>query len=55
MDANELEQIVARLREQGTDDDAVEVKKCAAKLSNDVWESVSAFANTHGGDYHSGS
>ncbi len=49
MDANELEQIVARLRERGTDDDAVEVKKCAAKLSNDVWESVSAFANTHGG------
>lgn len=49
MNAEELKQIVVRLRAQGTDDGQVEVKKSAAKLSSDVWESVSAFANTHGG------
>lgn len=49
MNAEELKQIVVRLRAQETDDGQVEVKKSAAKLSSDVWESVSAFANTHGG------
>lgn len=41
--------VIARLRKQGTDDALVEVKECAHKLSSDVWESVSAFANTAGG------
>lgn len=45
----DLEQIVARLRRQGTDDSEVEVKECAASLSKDIWETVSAFANTSGG------
>lgn len=44
-----LDTIIARLRKQGTDDALVEVKECAQKLSSDVWESVSAFANTAGG------
>ena len=41
-----FDEIVARLRAQGTDDGAVEVKSSAKKLSADVWDSVSAFANT---------
>ena len=45
----ELTAIVDRLREQGTDDGDVEVKACESRLSNDIWESVSAFANTAGG------
>lgn len=47
--AEPLNQIVDRLRRQGTDDALVEVKTCAHKLSGDVWETVSAFANTAGG------
>ncbi len=49
MNAVELAAIVDRLRQQGTDDAYVEVKACASSLSSDVWESVSAFANTRGG------
>lgn len=45
----ELNTIVVRLREQGTDDASVEVKTCSNRLSSDVWETVSAFANTAGG------
>lgn len=41
--------IVERLRRRGTDDASVEVKACTNKLSADVWEIVSAFANTAGG------
>lgn len=41
--------IVNRLRKQGTDDARVEVKECQSSLSKDIWETVSAFANTHGG------
>ena len=41
--------IVERLRRRGTDDASVEVKACTNKLSADVWETVSAFANTAGG------
>lgn len=40
---------LARLRMQGTDDAHVEVKASAQKLSADVWDSISAFANTSGG------
>lgn len=42
-------EIVNRLRAQGTDDGEVEVKTCETRLSADIWESVSAFANTAGG------
>lgn len=38
-----------RLRKQGCDDSRCEAKECASSLSKDVWESVSAFANTEGG------
>lgn len=41
--------IVDRLRLQHTDDELVEAKASAQKLSSDVWESVSSFANTAGG------
>ena len=41
--------IVERLRRRGTDGASVEVKACTNKLSADVWETVSAFANTAGG------
>lgn len=47
--ADQLENIVARLRKQGTDDATVEAKKCGRGLSHDIWETVSAFANTSGG------
>ncbi len=47
--AERLEEIIARLREQGTDDAAVEAKACRRGLSHDVWETVSSFANTAGG------
>ena len=45
----ELAVIIERLRTQKTDDGSVEAKKCEKKLSSDVWETVSAFANTSGG------
>ena len=45
----ELAAIIERLRMQKTDDGSVEAKKCEKKLSSDVWETVSAFANTSGG------
>lgn len=47
--SEELSAIISRLRSQGTDDSKVEIKRCANTLSRDVWESVSAFANTAGG------
>ena len=49
MQTSELEAIVMRLRKQGTDDDTVEVKRTEGSLGISVWESVSAFGNTHGG------
>ncbi|WP_322155624.1 ATP-binding protein [Paratractidigestivibacter sp.] len=49
MDAETFEAIVERLRKQGTDDGEFEVKESAVKLSSDIWETVSAFANTTGG------
>lgn len=49
MNEVELESIVARLRRLGSDDGRYEVKACARELSKDIWESVSAFANTKGG------
>lgn len=49
MTPEELKLIVERLRRQGCDDAQVEVKACKQALSKDIWESVSAFGNTHGG------
>lgn len=46
----QVEALVARLRVQGTDDASCEVKACGGGLSANVWDTVSAFANTHGGD-----
>ena len=46
------EQLLAhalRLRRQNNDDELAEAKACSKRLSSDVWESVSAFANTSGG------
>lgn len=45
-----LDATIARLRRIGRDDAHSEVKECAHGLSKDVWESVSAFANTEGGE-----
>lgn len=47
--ADSFGQIIKRLRAQKTDDAFVEAKASAKKLSSDVWDSVSAFANTAGG------
>ncbi|GAA4479854.1 ATP-binding protein [Microbacterium panaciterrae] len=48
--ADDLLQVtVARLRRQGTDDALVEVKSSAKSLTTDIWDTVSAFANTAGG------
>lgn len=44
-----LAKTIERLRRQGSDDAEVEVKECSKDLSHDIWESVSAFANTAGG------
>lgn len=49
MQDQDLSLIITRLREQHTDDEHIEVKASAQQLSNDVWKSVSAFANTEGG------
>ena len=45
----DLSAVISRLRAHGTDDAECEVKSSAQKLSKDIWESVSAFGNTHGG------
>ena len=44
-----LTDVLSRLRRQGADNALYEVKECRHSLSKDVWESVSAFANTRGG------
>lgn len=44
-----ISEVIRKLRKQGRDDANYEAKKCEKDLSNDVWESVSAFANTDGG------
>lgn len=49
MSDEELSEIIARLRAQGTDDARVEAKSSTTKLSASIWDSVSAFANTQGG------
>lgn len=49
MEQHELEMTISRLRRQGSDDALIEAKTCDGGLPRDVWESVSAFANTGGG------
>ena len=49
MNENELAGLLESLRRTGSDDLSVEVKESATTLSRDVWETVSAFANTAGG------
>lgn len=49
VDEEQLADIVARLKRQGTDDASVEAKTCGLSLTKDVWETVSSFANTAGG------
>ncbi len=44
-----LAKVLKVLRKQQTDDALYEAKSCGAGLHQSVWESVSAFANTHGG------
>lgn len=44
-----IQNAIARLRKQHNDDGDYEAKSCQRSLSKDVWESISAFANTHGG------
>lgn len=41
--------VISRLRRIESDDAHFEAKACSKGLSKDVWESVSAFANTAGG------
>lgn len=50
MSVDNLDATIMRLRQQGRDDGTCEVKECAHDLSKDIWETVSAFANTEGGD-----
>lgn len=40
---------IERMRAEGKDDELCEAKTCQSTLGESVWESVSAFANTHGG------
>lgn len=49
MTEKELELAIAHLRAIDSDDETYEAKECSQKLSSDVWESVSSFANTEGG------
>ena len=49
MRTEEFLKVIERMRAQGTDDAQVEAKACSEGLSTHIWESVSAFANTHGG------
>lgn len=49
MDQGEFERVISRLRRLGHDDAQVEVKEAATAVNKDLWDAVSAFANTSGG------
>lgn len=49
MTEKELADLIAHMKAVGSDTDLCEAKACSRGLSKDVWESVSAFANTQGG------
>ena len=49
MNTEEVSVAIERLQRQKSDDGLIEAKSCADNLSKGVWETVSAFANTHGG------
>lgn len=49
MTDEELKKAIEKLRGQGCDDSVYEAKESSSSLSKDVWETVSAFANTAGG------
>ncbi|MBQ9058037.1 MAG: putative DNA binding domain-containing protein [Atopobiaceae bacterium] len=49
MSPEEFALSVEKLRIQQSDDSRIEAKTCRDSLSADIWESVSAFANTEGG------
>lgn len=49
MNAQDIQDHVARVRRQGQDDALVEVKAAAGGIPKGLWESISAFANTEGG------
>ena len=49
MNESELAGLLESLKRMGSDDLSVEAKESATTLSRDVWETVSAFANTAGG------
>ena len=49
MTPEELSAAILKMRQLNSETDRFEAKKCQTKLSKDVWESVSAFANTEGG------
>ena len=45
----DINDVLRKLRKQDNDDGNYEAKKCERDLSQDVWPTVSAFANTDGG------
>ena len=49
MTTTELEELVADLRQAGTDTNRVEAKRAARELPKRIWQTLSAFANTPGG------
>lgn len=50
MSVGNLDATIMRPRQQGRDDGTCEAKECTHDFSKDIWETVSAFANTEGGD-----